>query len=232
MEKIKKIKCIHIEMNPDPENIFSTFEDFKFNKLIKSKIEQLYGWSTDIPIRTPMGSFEICLHILTYAYIKRHGVQQHFISKHGSEYDDVYSYFQGLNLLVFTTFTRHQLLQDSQKIKAVFRENKISPDLKFKQRLVRNPRIQKIAPIAVPVDTPRVGIMVPTSLLKTDWVFGLQDLRLKLKTEISVTDKIEKLIPTTPFNAFIDYNLSRNYQSVLKDYIPLLTSLEAVLRKY
>ncbi len=217
-------------MNPDSENPFSTFEDFNFNRFIKSRIEQIYGWSTDIPLRTPLGSFELCLHVLTYSYVKKHGVQQHFISKHGSEYDDIYSYFQGTNILIFTAFTRNQLLQDSQAVKALFRENKISPDLKFKQRLFRDSRVHKISSIAVPVDVPRIGIIIPSTLLRIDWVYGLQDLGLL--SEIIITDKLEKLIPSTPFNAFIDYNLSRNYQSELKDYIPLLRTLEDALRRF
>jgi hypothetical protein len=219
-------------MNPDPEERFSTFKAFDFQKRIESRIEQLYGWSTDILLRTPIGSFELCLHVMTRSYLKTHGVQQHFLSKHGSEYDDIYSYFQGMNLLLFTAFTQHQLLQDSQIIKALFRENKLSPDFQHKQVRFRRSRSRKISPAAVPVDKPRIGIIIPLGLLQTEWVSGLQDLRIKGNLEITVSNKLEEFIPSTPFNAFIDYSLSRNYQSELKDYIPLLQILETELTRY
>jgi len=96
---MKKLKCVFIDLVDDrrrrrtleeEENLppYSTFEEYPFNNHIRSRVKEIFGWTTDLMKGTSFGEFEISIHVISLDYLQRHGITQHFYSPHGPKYDD------------------------------------------------------------------------------------------------------------------------------------------------
>ncbi len=232
---MKKLKCVFIDMVDDrwrrtldnEENIptHTTFMEYPFNREIGSRVNQLFGWTTDLLTIMNDVEVEISVHIITIDYLRRHGVTQHFYSPHGPKFDDKYSYLHGANLLTFEGYNRVHLIYSIKRITRIIESKRIITSTRLESMDGHRPKrgVNKFFP--VPVDRPRIGILTPTRNLNSAWV-----TRLKEKSNfIMVSDDIRDLIPDVHPDAFVDYSLSRNYHYTLDDYIlPLNSLLKAV----
>ncbi|MHA2225373.1 MAG: hypothetical protein ACXAC8_09225 [Candidatus Hodarchaeales archaeon] len=166
---------------------------------------------------------EICIHIITLNYLRHNGISQHFYSPHGPEYDDKYSYLHGMNLLTFEGYSRAHLINSIDRIKTIFQTKHVGNMVEKKPyyRLRSRKNKMKSLEMKVPVDRPRIGILIPQKTLIRKWV---KELRGKFKN-LTISDDIRNLLPDIEPESFVDYSLSRSYQYTLENYIPLLESI-------
>jgi hypothetical protein len=235
---VKKLKCVFIDFVDDrkkrtkeqeeEDTQYSTFQDYLFNQQINSRVSQLFGWTTTL-IKALNDSYKlkICIHIITLNYLRKYGVTQHFYSPHGPNYDDKYSYLHGMNILTFEGYNRVQLIFSIKRICRIFQSKQV-PSTSIK-RFGRRNLSRKTSFLnlksKVPVDQPRIGILIPTRKLNETWAKQIKDC----KQNVTISDDIRDLIPDIDPDDFIDYSLSRNYQYTLKNYIPLLNSILEVV---
>lgn len=228
---MKKLKCVFIDMIDDrmrrtvgqEESLppYSTFQEYSFDQQIGSRVRELFGWSTNLLKKASVSKFEISLHIITSHYLQKHGVAQHFYSPHGPKFDDKYSYFHGMNLLTIEGYNRVHLIYSIKRITNFFQE-KLTTSASIRKRHHTSKRNDSFS---VPVDRPRIGILTPTTNLNAAWVKLIEELQ----ENTIVSDNIRSLIPDMHPEDFVDYSLSRNYQYILDDYIPLLTLILEVI---
>jgi hypothetical protein len=183
---------------------YSTFRGYHFEKKITFREQQLFGWTTLLEKKikgTSSGIVRLNIHVVTYDFLRKKGVLQRFYSPHGRDYDDDYSYLQGMNLLAFEGFTRKQTRLSIKRL------------------------IRIIEQSSVLVDTPRIGLLVPSKAIDTSWV-----KRLTSNLEnIHISDDVTNLIPNiTPYD-FVDFSLSHGYEYHLGSYVDLLKSILKVL---
>ncbi|MFX0172482.1 MAG: hypothetical protein ACFE9L_11225, partial [Candidatus Hodarchaeota archaeon] len=218
---MKKLKCVFIDFVDDrkkrtkeqeeEDSQYSTFQEYLFNQQINSRVSQLFGWTTTL-IKALNNSYKlkICVHIITLNYLRKNGVTQHFYSPHGPDYDDKYSYLHGMNILTFEGYNRVQLIFSIKRICRIFQNKQIS-STSIKRFGYRN-LSRKISTLnlksKVPVDQPRIGILIPTRKLNETWAKQIKDY----KQNVTISDDIRDLIPDIDPDDFIDYSLSRNYQ--------------------
>ncbi|MFX0050327.1 MAG: hypothetical protein ACFFAJ_08880 [Candidatus Hodarchaeota archaeon] len=235
---MKKLKCVFIDFVDDRKrrikqqeegnSPYSTFQEYLFNQQINSRVSQLFGWTTTL-IKELNDSYKlkICIHIITLDFLRRHGVTQHFYSPHGPDYDDKFSYLHGMNILTFEGYNRVQLIFSIKRICRIFQSKQI-PSASMKRLTRRNLR-RKTSNFdlksKVPVDHPRIGILIPNKKLNEPWAKRMKDY----KQNVTISNDIRDLIPYIDPDDFIDYSLSRNYQYTLDDYIHLLNSILEIL---
>ncbi|MFX0014372.1 MAG: hypothetical protein ACFFB2_08550 [Promethearchaeota archaeon] len=225
---MKKLKCVFIDMIEDrqrrslaldePLPLYSTFQEYSFDKHIGSRVNQLFGWTTDL-IKNSF--YELSIHVITSDYLNRHGVAQHFYSPHGPKYDDKYSYLHGMNLLAFEGYNRVHLIYTITKLDQIFQKKQVTSDSRKKIQLQRLATDRADLPFLVPVDHPRIGILTPSKNLNSFWV---NQLRNQDKNVI-ISDNFRDLVPDIEPTEFVDFSLSRSYKYSLDDYIPLLDSI-------
>ena len=227
---MKKLKCVFIDMVEDRERRiegeeelppYSTFQEYPFSQYIDSRVKEAFGWSTDLLKQSRSSSFDVSIHIISFSYLEKYGIAQHFYSPHGPKYDDKYSYLHGMNLLTFEGYNRVHLLYSIKRLILIFQEQRITSSL----TRVRRGFTPKAIPFSVPVDNPRIGILTPTSNLETIW--GLQ--LAELAENVRISDNILNLVPDIPPEDFVDFSLSRSYQYSVEDYIPILNSMLDVI---
>ncbi|MFX1517331.1 MAG: hypothetical protein ACFFC6_13590 [Promethearchaeota archaeon] len=224
---MKKLKCVFIDMVEDrkkriegEEDLppYSTFQEYPFNQYIKTRVTEVFGWSTDLLKSSQNNTFNISIHVITSRYLEHHGVAQHFYSPHGPKYDDKYSYLHGINLLAFEGYNRSHLIFTIKRINRIFQEKLITAKKK-PFRSVKETELKDS--YTVPTDHPRVGILTPTLSLKTTWV---QDLN-NLSESIIISDDLRDLVPDIPPDNFVDFSLSRSYKFILDDYIQVFDQI-------
>jgi hypothetical protein len=228
---MKKLKCVFIDMIDDrmsrvvgQEELlppYSTFQEYSFDQKIGSRVRELFGWATDLENQKSVSGFEVSLHIITSHFLQKHGVAQHFYSPHGPKFDDKYSYLHGMNLLMIEGYNRVHLIYTIRRISKFFQEKLLTSDSKKK----RYSYPKGIDSFLVPVDRPRLGILTPTSNLNAALVKRIE----KFREEVVISDDIQILTSNIHPDDFIDYSLSRNYQYILDDYVPLLNSILEVI---
>jgi hypothetical protein len=187
-------------------------------------VKELFGWTTDLVKNVNQKEdIEICIHIITLNYLRHNGISQHFYSPHGPEYDDKYSYLHGMNLLTFEGYSRAHLINSIDRIKTIFQTKHVGNMVEKKPyyRLRSRKNKMKSLEMKVPVDRPRIGILIPQKTLIRKWV---KELRGKFKN-LTISDDIRNLLPDIEPESFVDYSLSRSYQYTLENYIPLLESI-------
>ena len=113
MQKIKLVfidfqNGSHDQSSVDEETRikYATFTDYQFDSGIASRVGQKFGWTTDLIDSALIPEYEVSIHVIFMDYLKEHGITQLFKSRHGRQYDDVYSYIEGMNLLAFEGYTR------------------------------------------------------------------------------------------------------------------------------
>ncbi len=197
----KKLKICFIDMVQDRKQRYpdmwltpySTFYGYDFDKDIQSRVSEQFGWSTDLEKLINSHSVELNLHIISYGFLQKQGVVQKFRSKHGRDYDDHYSYLEGMNVLAIEVTTEVHL--------------------KHTVRLLWN-LFEKKMSMPVPVDVPRIVLLVPKEMHSSGWI-----LSLKQEKNLSVCSDIRDFIYDFDFEDFIDLSLSRGYKHQLRDYL-------------
>ncbi|PWI46744.1 hypothetical protein CEE45_15255 [Candidatus Heimdallarchaeota archaeon B3_Heim] len=199
----KKLKICFIDMVQDRKQRYpdmwltpySTFYGYDFDKDIQSRVSEQFGWSTDLEKLINSHSVELNLHIISYSFLRKQGVVQKFRSKHGRDYDDHYSYLEGMNVLAI--------------------EGTTEVHLKYTVRLLWN-LFEKKTSIPVPVDVPRIVLLVPKEIHSSGWI-----LSLKQEKNLSTCSDIRDFIYDFDFEDFIDLSLSRGYKHQLRDYLEI-----------
>ncbi|MHA2074706.1 MAG: hypothetical protein ACW97X_08815 [Candidatus Hodarchaeales archaeon] len=207
---MQKIKLVFIDFQKDKwkptldskdeiKQYYTTFSGYEFDDLITSRVVQLFGWTTDLLDQSINPNYEISIHVIFMDYLRKHGITQLFISRHGKEFDDVYSYIEGMSLLAFEGISRAHTIYTINSIL----------------------RIIKYSAIDVPVDKPTIRILTPSYNLDSNWV-----KRLEKKADIGcISDDIQLFLKEVSPYHFIDYSLSRNYHHTLKEYIRPLENI-------
>lgn len=209
-EFMQKVKLVFIDFqknkmkpssNSDDEKkqFYSTFSGYEFDNFITSRVVQHFGWTTDLLDQSINPNYKISIHVIFMDYIRKHGITQLFISKHGREFNDIYSYIEGMSLLAFEGVSRAH---------TIYTINSII-------------RIIKYSTTDVPVDKPTIRILTPSNNLDSKWV-----KRLEKKTDlVCISDDIRLFLKEISPYHFIDYSLSRNYHHTLKEYIKPLKNI-------
>jgi hypothetical protein len=207
---MQKVKLVFIDFqreyqeqlfnsSEEAKQYYSTFSDYKFDLQITSRVLQLFGWTTDLVDPSIIPGYEISVHVIFIDYLRKHGITQLFISRHGREYDDIYSYIEGMNLLAFEGYSRAHTIYT---IKTIL-------------------KILQYSATDVPVDKPRIGILIPTKNQNNKWV-----KRLKSQPDVvRISEDIRLFLQDISPYHFIDYSLSRNYHHTLKEYIQPLEEI-------
>ena len=172
---------------------YSTFYGYDFDKDIQNRVSEQFGWSTDLEKLINSHYVELNLHIISYSFLQKQGVVQKFRSKHGRDCDDHYSYLEGMNVLAIEGITEVHL--------------------KHTVRLLWN-LFEKKTSMPVPVDVPRIVLLVPKEMHSSGWI-----LSLKQEKNLSVCSDIRDFIYDFDFEDFIDLSLSRGYKHQLRDYL-------------
>ena len=137
--------------------------------------------------------------IISYNFLKQKGLVQEFHSKHGTEFDDFYSYLECMNVFAIKGGSEEQLRKTvSQLLELLEQETAI--------------------PIAV--DMPRIVLLIPTSMHSSPWIS-----KLKERPQFSICSDIRDFIHDFDYEDFIDLSLSRGYKYQLKDYSKLFQLL-------
>ncbi len=199
----KKLKICFIDMvqyrqKRFPEEWFtpySTFYGYDFDKEIQSRVSEHFGWSTDLEKLINAHSIELNLHIITYNFLQKKGVVQKFQSRHGREYDDHYSYLQGMNVLAIESAFQEELIQSLKALKRLFSKKTVK----------------------IPVDLPRIVLLAPIQIHSENWLEFMQ----KNIENLSVCADIRDFIKDFNFTDFIDFALSHGYKYSLSDYISI-----------
>ncbi|MFX0088101.1 MAG: hypothetical protein ACFFAU_20780 [Candidatus Hodarchaeota archaeon] len=194
---MQKVKLVFIDFQREHQKLvldpFSTFIGYKFDKQITSRVLQHFGWTTDLVDPSIIPEYEISVHVIFFDYLRKYGITQLFISRHGREFDDIYSYIEGMSLLAFEGYTRAHTVYIIKSI------------LKIIQNSMTD----------VPVDKPRIGILIPTHNQDKKWI-----KRIKAQEDVvGISDDIRLFFKSISPYHFIDYSLSRNYHYTLKEYI-------------
>ena len=209
---MKKIKLVFIDFqngSHDQSNVldeekktkYATFTDYQFDSGITSRVGQKFGWTTDLIDSTLIPDYEVSIHVIFIDYLREYGITQLFKSRHGRQYDDVYSYIEGMNLLAFEGYTRAYTI--------------------FIIKSIIN--LIQYSPIDVPVDKPIIQILTSRNNMDIPWI-----KRLKSQPNtVGVSDDL--FLREINIERFIDYSLSRNYQHKLKVYIHSLEAILAII---
>ncbi len=209
---MQKVKLVFIDFQKDKwkpildsidetRQFYLTFSDYEFDNLITSRVVQHFGWTTDLLDQSINPIYEISVHVIFMDYLKKHGITQLFISKHGREFDDIYSYIEGMSILAFEGISRAHTIYSINSIL----------------------RIIKYSAIDVPVDKPTIRILVPNYNLDSNWV-----KRLETNSDlVCISDDIRLFLKEISPYHFIDYSLSRNYHHTLGGYV---RPLEEILK--
>jgi hypothetical protein len=207
---MQKVKLVFIDFQKDKwkpildskdekKQYYTTFSGYEFDNLITSRVVQHFGWTTDLLDQSINPNYEISIHVIFMDYLRKHGITQLFISRHGREFDDVYSYIEGMNLLAFEGISRAHTIYTIQSIL----------------------RIIMYSTVDVPVDKPTIRILTPSYNLDDNWV-----KQLEKKADIGcISDDIRLFLKEISPYHFIDYSLSRNYHHALKEYIRPLENI-------
>ncbi|MFW9993370.1 MAG: hypothetical protein ACFFD4_15105 [Candidatus Odinarchaeota archaeon] len=206
-ESNQKLKVVFVDMvdvrskrKRTLENLppYSTFSGYKFDSRITFREKQLFGWTTVVEKETGADKkIEICIHVINFNFLQEKGVFQRFYSRHGPDYDDDYSYLQGMNILAFEGFSRNQTRRSVERLINVFEKS------------------------SVLVDKPWIGLLVPSKTLKTSWT---RQLRSNIKN-FRVSSDIFDLLPDISAEVYVDFSLSHGYGYHLESYIELLKSI-------
>ena len=131
---MQKVKLVFIDFqreyqknlhstNEEAKQYYSTFKGYKFNQQITSRVLQRFGWTTDLADPSNIPDYEISIHVIFIDYLRKHGITQLFISRHGREYDDIYSYIEGMSLLAFEGYTRAHTIYTIKSILNIISED-------------------------------------------------------------------------------------------------------------
>ena len=209
---MKKIKLVFIDFQNgshnqssvlDEETIINyvTFTDYQFDSVLTSRFRQKFGWMTDLIDLALIPEYEVSIHVIFMDYLREYGITQLFKSRHGRQYDDIYSYIEGMNLLAFEGYTRAYTI--------------------FIIKSIIN--LIQYSPIDVPVDKPIIQILSPRKKMDTQWNKRLQSH----PDTVGVSNDL--FLREINTERFIDYSLSRNYQHTLKEYIHPLEAILAII---
>ena len=209
---MQKIKLVFIDFQNGSHNQssvldektkikYATFTDYQFDSDITSRFHQKFGWTTDLIDSVLIPEYEVSIHVIFMDYLREYGITQLFKSRHGREYDDVYSYIEGMNLLAFEGYTRAYTI--------------------FIIKSILN--LIQYSPIDVPVDKPIIRILTQRKNIDTPWIKRLQSH----PDTVGVSNDL--FLREINTERFIDYTLSRNYQHTLKEYIHPLEAILALI---
>ncbi len=192
-----------LDSNDEKKQFYLTFSEYEFDNHITSRVVQHFGWTTDILDQSINPNYELSIHVIFMDYLRKHGITQLFISKHGREFDDIYSYIEGMSLLAFEGISRAH---------TIYTINSILKIIMF-------------STIDVPVDKPTIRILTPSYNLDSNWV-----KRLETKADsVCISDDIRLFLKEISPYHFIDYSLSRNYHHTLKEYIQPLENILKII---
>jgi hypothetical protein len=201
--KICFIDMKHTQMGKDDSDMwftpYSTFFGYDFDKDIKSRITQRFGWSTDLEKLINWHSVELTIHIISYNFLQKQGIVEKYHSQHGKEFDDYYSYLECMNVLAIQGRTEEQLRESVEKVVKL---------------------IEKKTSIPIAVDIPRIVLLIPEEVHSSHWIS-----QLKQQPHFSICSDIRDFIYDFDYNDFIDLSLSRGYKYYLKDYLKLFTAI-------
>lgn len=181
------------------ETPYSTFIGYDIDKAIHSRVTEIFGWSTDLEEFINDHSIDLSIHIINLEFLEKKGIVQEFHSKHGKEFDDTYSYLEGMNVLIIEGSEKNNFNKILERLKTLFKSSKIP----------------------VCVDQPKLVILIPSKQKTSEW----KNLLVHLDSEVVISSDIRELLYNFNFVDFIDYSLSSGYKSKLEDYISLFDKI-------
>jgi len=209
----KKLKICFIDI-PDRrreyfpeewETPYSTFIGYDIDKAINSRVSEIFGWSTDLEELINDHSIDLSIHIINLEFLEKTGIVQEFHSKHGKEFDDTYSYLEGMNVLVVEWGEKNNFIKILERLKTLLNSSKIP----------------------VLVDQPKLVILTPSKYKTSQW----KNLITNLNSEVFLCSDIRELLCNFNFEDFVDYSLSSGYKSKLAEYVFLFNKIILALRK-
>lgn len=207
----KKLKICFIDI-PDRrrknfpeqwETPYSTFIGYDIDKVINSRVTEIFGWSTDLEELINNHSIDLSIQIINLEFLEKKGIVQEFHSKHGKKFDDTYSYLEGMNVLVIEGSEKNYLKGILERLETLFTSSKI----------------------LVYVDQPKLVILIPNKHEINDW----NNLLANLNSEVLLCSDIRELLHNFNFVDFIDYSLSSGYKSKLEEYVILFEKIRQAL---
>lgn len=193
----KKLKVVFINMS---DKRTFPLKNSEIGYRIKYKSREQFGMMTHFT-RTDDHQTDFSLHVISRRFLIKYGAEQKFRSPHGRNFDDNYSYLEGMNFLTIKAFTVvHFYIA-----------------INFLQRKFKNSKI--------PIDRPKLGVIVPEWKKNDSWIQYLQ----VLNQQIDVSTNLSSLFYSKTNDNFIDYSLSRGYKYTLSDYSSFLEQLIRIL---